>query len=45
LTHKGKWFLAGAVFTALILLAGYGLMIGEITEVAVRALRALKGMR
>lgn len=45
MTHKGKWFLAGAVFTALMLLAGYGLMIGEITEVTERALRVLKGMR
>jgi len=45
LTHKGKWFLAGAVFTALILLAGYGLMIGEITELTERVLRASKAKR
>jgi hypothetical protein len=34
--------LVAAVFTGLLLLAGYGLKIGEITEMTAKTLRAMK---
>jgi hypothetical protein len=37
--------LVGALFTAVMLAAGYGLKIGEITEMSERVLRALKVRR